>query len=213
VGRTAAALVGPRGAVVGVDLNEAMLDVARRIAPGLAWRRGSADALPAEDAGFDAVTCQMAMMFFPERTAAFAEMARVARPGGRVVVVVPAALEVQPAYRALVEVAAEHSGPEARTMLGAYWTCGDLDGLASRAEAGGLTVIDRSTVPGTARFDSAEDFVRTEIAGSPLAEIISDPQATAMCAEVARRIPQYDRDGRFDIPLLGHVLTATPTAP
>lgn len=211
VARRAAELVGDDGVVVGVDLNEAMLAVARRIAPEIDWRQGSADSLPVADSSFDAVTCQMAMMFFPDRTAAFAEMARAARPGGSVAVVVPASLEVQPAYRVFVDVAVEHTGPEAAAMASTYWNCGDLDALVADAEAGGLTITERATVPGVAHFRSAEDFVMTEIGSSPLAERVSETEAATWCAEVARRIPEYDRDGRFDVPLIGHVLAATPS--
>src|SRR5262245_18402472 len=46
VARLAASRVGDSGAVVGLDLNEAMLAVARRIRPDLTWRQGSAEALP-----------------------------------------------------------------------------------------------------------------------------------------------------------------------
>ena len=46
VARTAAGRVAPAGRVVGVDLNEAMLTVARRVAPDLDWREGDAAALP-----------------------------------------------------------------------------------------------------------------------------------------------------------------------
>lgn len=38
--------------------------------------------LPFEDASFDAVVCQFGVMFFPDRAAAYAEVARVLRPGG-----------------------------------------------------------------------------------------------------------------------------------
>ena len=50
VARTASEIVGADGAVVGVDLNEAMLTVARRVAPDLEWRAGDAGALPVDDA-------------------------------------------------------------------------------------------------------------------------------------------------------------------
>ena len=84
VARTAAGRVAPAGRVVGVDLNEAMLTVARRVAPDLDWREGDAAALPFPDGGFDRVLCQMALMFFPDRAGALREMGRVARPGGAV---------------------------------------------------------------------------------------------------------------------------------
>ena len=45
------------GTVVGVDLNEAMLTVARRLDPGIDWRQGDAGALPFPDDSFDVVLC------------------------------------------------------------------------------------------------------------------------------------------------------------
>ena len=75
--------------------------------------------LPFPDQGFDAVVCQMALMFFPERQRAFAEMRRVARSGGAVAAVVPAGLDAQPAYRhCSCRSAARHADPEARSLLG-----------------------------------------------------------------------------------------------
>ena len=67
VARTAADLVAPDGAVVGVDLNEAMLTVARRVRPDIEFHQGNADALPFADESFDTALSQMALMFFPDR--------------------------------------------------------------------------------------------------------------------------------------------------
>jgi ubiquinone/menaquinone biosynthesis C-methylase UbiE len=56
------------GRVVGLDLNEAMLDVARRVRPEIEWRQGDAARLPFADGVFDVALCQMAFMFFPDRS-------------------------------------------------------------------------------------------------------------------------------------------------
>src|SRR5688500_3599509 len=69
VARTAADRVGAAN-VVGVDLNEAMLTVARRVRPDVDWRQGDATALPLDDGSVDTVLCQMALMFFPDRVEA-----------------------------------------------------------------------------------------------------------------------------------------------
>ena len=98
VARTAAGLVAPTGSVVGVDLNEAMLTVARRVSPSLEFRRGDAAALPFPDESFDTALCQLALMFFPDPGAAVGEMARVVRPGGSVAILVPSALDAQAAF-------------------------------------------------------------------------------------------------------------------
>ncbi|MFF2028243.1 class I SAM-dependent methyltransferase, partial [Streptomyces sp. NPDC058171] len=104
VARTAADLVVPDGTIVGVDLNEAMLTVARRVVrPDIEFRQGNADALPLPDQSFDTVLCQMSLMFFPDRPQALLEMARVVTPGGRVAVAVPGALDAQPAFAPFVD--------------------------------------------------------------------------------------------------------------
>ncbi len=74
VTRTAADRVAPDGRAVGVDLNDAMLSVARRVRPDIEFRQADAARLPFADESFDAVLSQMALMFFPDRAAAVREM-------------------------------------------------------------------------------------------------------------------------------------------
>jgi demethylmenaquinone methyltransferase/2-methoxy-6-polyprenyl-1,4-benzoquinol methylase len=89
--RAAAAAVGHRGEVVGVDAVPAMLDRARRVPPQrgaapIRWENGDALALSGDDAGFDAVLIGFGLRNLSDYGAALREMARVTRPGGRVVV-------------------------------------------------------------------------------------------------------------------------------
>jgi SAM-dependent methyltransferase len=221
VARTVAPRVGRTGEVTGVDLNEAMLTVARRAAApsdaaaDIAWRQGDVAELPFADAAFDAVLCQMALMFFPDRVRALAEMRRVVRPGGRVAVCVPAALDDQPAYRVLVEVASRHAGPEALSLLGAYWSCGDLAALADRCGAAGLAVVETVTETGTARFASTDDMVATEVEGSPLVDRITDEVYARIRDDAGTELaPFVTPAGAVEAPLVCHLVAATPaTAP
>jgi demethylmenaquinone methyltransferase/2-methoxy-6-polyprenyl-1,4-benzoquinol methylase len=76
-----------RGAdVTGSDFSQGMLDVARRKAPALRWEHGNALELPYEDAAFDAATVGFGARNFSDLQRGLGEMARVVRPGGRVVV-------------------------------------------------------------------------------------------------------------------------------
>jgi len=76
-----------RGAeVVGSDFSEGMLDVARGKAPQLHWEHGNALALSYEDDSFDAATVGFGARNFSDLARGLQEMARVVRPGGRVVV-------------------------------------------------------------------------------------------------------------------------------
>ena len=72
--------------MVGSDFSEGMLDVARQKAPALRWEHGNALALPYEDDTFDAATVGFGARNFSDLERGLGEMARVVRPGGRVVV-------------------------------------------------------------------------------------------------------------------------------
>jgi SAM-dependent methyltransferase len=87
--------VGPGGAVVGVDHAEAFVAQARRkmadtgLGSLVKVQVGDACALPFPDGTFDAAHCERVLMHLADPTAALREMARVVRPGGRVVAVEP----------------------------------------------------------------------------------------------------------------------------
>jgi demethylmenaquinone methyltransferase/2-methoxy-6-polyprenyl-1,4-benzoquinol methylase len=78
--------VGPGGEVVGSDFSEAMLDRARTKAPELRWEWGNALELPYADGEFAAATVGFGARNFSDLERGLAEMTRVVRPGGRVVV-------------------------------------------------------------------------------------------------------------------------------
>jgi SAM-dependent methyltransferase len=71
-------------AIVATDLNQPMLDMASEIGVSrtVEWRQADVMQLPFETDSFDAVACQFGVMFFPDKSAAFAEIRRVLKPGG-----------------------------------------------------------------------------------------------------------------------------------
>ena len=78
--------------VVGIDVTPAMLARAREVAQGqqvtnVEWHCGDVTPLPFADGSFTVVVSRFAFHHFPEPAAVLAEMRRVCRPGGRVVVV------------------------------------------------------------------------------------------------------------------------------
>jgi ubiquinone/menaquinone biosynthesis C-methylase UbiE len=87
----AARKVGPTGRVIGVDMTPEMIDKARAYAAeaGLHWvefRRGRLEQLPVDDASVDAVTSNCVINLVPDKAAVFREVARILRPGGRLVI-------------------------------------------------------------------------------------------------------------------------------
>jgi demethylmenaquinone methyltransferase/2-methoxy-6-polyprenyl-1,4-benzoquinol methylase len=78
--------VGPSGSVVGSDFSEPMLERARKKSAAIRWEQANALDLPYADDGFDAATVGFGARNFSDLDRGLAEMARVVRPGGRVVV-------------------------------------------------------------------------------------------------------------------------------
>ena len=89
--RLAARAVGPTGEVIGVDVSEGMLAIARAATPDAAsapirYLVGDALALPCADASADAALIGFGLRNVADYRGALAELRRVVRPGGRVVV-------------------------------------------------------------------------------------------------------------------------------
>jgi demethylmenaquinone methyltransferase/2-methoxy-6-polyprenyl-1,4-benzoquinol methylase len=78
--------VGPGGEVIGSDFSEEMLERARVKAGDIAWEWGNALELPYASGRFDAATVGFGARNFSDLDRGLAEMARVVKPGGRVVV-------------------------------------------------------------------------------------------------------------------------------
>jgi ubiquinone/menaquinone biosynthesis C-methylase UbiE len=67
--------------VIGIDLNPAMLAVARRHGGDIEYAEGDGQDLPFGDGEFDVAICQFGVMFYPDPARGFAELARVSRRG------------------------------------------------------------------------------------------------------------------------------------
>lgn len=93
LGQDAVKLAAEGASVVGLEPSQRMSQLARVTAasgngPTPAFVRGWGDSLPFATASFDAVVCKGSLDHFDRPRAALSEMARVARPDGRVVVAI-----------------------------------------------------------------------------------------------------------------------------
>jgi SAM-dependent methyltransferase len=90
-GRLIATLVAPGAAITGVEQEAEWVAQATRSAPDERFRyvQGDAAALPFDDDTFDLVTCQTVLIHLADPQAAIREFARVAKPGGQVIVAEP----------------------------------------------------------------------------------------------------------------------------
>ncbi len=85
-GTSTVAIQAKGATAVGVDFSPGMIREAKRRNPGIEFVEGDATALPFADGEFDAVTISFGLRNVHEPRLALAEMYRVLRPGGRLVV-------------------------------------------------------------------------------------------------------------------------------
>jgi SAM-dependent methyltransferase len=168
----AASLVGPTGAVTGIDISEQMIARAleRSGGPGttsapIVFERRDMEDSGAPDAAFDAVVAAFGLMYAADRTAAFAEIARVLAPGGRASVCVWGRrdacgwAEVFPIVDAQVE----------SEVCPLFFALGAPRALALAFERAGLRDVVEERVPVVLRWRSADEACSAMLAGGPVA--------------------------------------------
>lgn len=201
--------VRPGGTVIGVDPNDAMLDVARRHAPDITWQHGVAESLPFPDHAVDRTVSSFAAMFFDDEVAALGEMARVTRPGGRVAVATWGRIDTSPGYAALADLLADRIGAWAVDALMAPFSIGTeaaVDGLIRPHGE----VVEVACRPGTARFGSIDDWLYTDVRGWTLADGIDDDAYEGLLESARGRLAGFagpDGTVAFPAPAVFGVVT------
>lgn len=213
VARRAAARVGDGGAVVGLDLNEGMLHVAEATATKnrltIEWRQGDAADLPFSDRSFDCIFSQQSFQYFDDPAATLGEMRRVLGPDGRVVLSVWRPLEYNPGYVTLADALERHFGDEAGEMMRSPfpdWRMADLRDLFDATAFDDYTIVIEV---GSVRYPSAQEFIRQELASSPLADQLADGSMRApLVREVEEALGAYTDDDGVISPMESWVVTA-----
>jgi len=210
--------VGPSGRMIGVDLAEQMLAVARRKATALGlenvtFRTGDATSLPFEANSFDGMTSRFCLMFLPEIPKAGAEIARVLRPGGWVAAAVWSAPEKNPSIGLSMEAIKKvvELPPPDPTAPGIFRlaTPGDLAGMMQQA---GLIDVAEQEFLAEWSYASAEEYYTSlmEIA-APVQNLMARLSA-AQIQEVRRLITQaatpYQRGNSITFPIAVRMVAA-----
>jgi ubiquinone/menaquinone biosynthesis C-methylase UbiE len=219
VTRLAADRVGATGQVTGLDLNPGMLAVARSL-PAVTrvemdWQEGSALALPFPEATFDVVLCQLGLQFFPDRPTALREMRRVLQDGGRVGLSVFGPIEHNPATFALASALDRHLGPEASLAKRTEHALADTEELRELIAGAGFQDVVISTATKWIHFPSPAEYVRVQLAATPLASLIApyppidrEQVIEAIVADVGAALEPYTQKVGLTFPQEAHTALA-----
>jgi ubiquinone/menaquinone biosynthesis C-methylase UbiE len=199
----AARAVGARGAVLGTDISEKMVEAAGAAARALGYAHCRFERCDAEeiraDGGFDVALCGLGLMYVPDPERAVARMAACVERGGRVVVSVWGRrercgwAEIFPIVDARVE----------SEVCPLFFRLGSGDALGAALKAVGLGEVLVDRISATLRYGSAEEAARAALAGGPVALAYSRFDAatrTAVEVQYLRSIEPYRVAAGYEIP-------------
>jgi ubiquinone/menaquinone biosynthesis C-methylase UbiE len=204
VARSAANKVGANGRVVGLDRNDGMLAVARNassgISPLIEWRRADAQNIPFPDSAFDIVFCQQGLQFFPDKSAVLREAYRVLEPKGRLALSAMRPIKHNPQYNLLADTLERHIGPNAGMMMRSPFLPLSTNELRDLLKSAGFQDVRILIGIGPVRYPSIKEFIRREVASSPLAGQIKSLSDDNEFAIIVRDLeaalePYIDDDG------------------
>jgi SAM-dependent methyltransferase len=219
VTREAAHVVGPTGQVIGLDINEGMLRVARTVTPPagapITWREGSVLALPFPNGTFEVVLCQWGLEFFPDRAQGLREMARALVPNGRLGLRVWRALGRQPFQTAVLAALDRHlfSGQDVpgRADMTQPFSLGDANALQALVADAGFRDIDIQVRTHPIRFASVQDYTLGFLSSTPIANQVAAMEETAratMIEEIADALHPFVTEAGLAAPAEDHVVLA-----
>lgn len=183
--RLAAERTGPDGSVTGVDINAAMLAVAKSVAPAIEWHEAPADALPVPEGSVDVVLCNLGLMFFPDKVAALREMRRVLVSGGRAAALVPG--PTPEPMSILADALARHIDPGLAGFVHAIFSLNDEAEISQLFTDAGFGDVRCEFYTPTLRLGDPREFLWDYIHSTPLAGLVmgaDEAKRSALEAEV-----------------------------
>jgi len=216
VARLAAEQVGPDGRVVGSDLSEAMIGIARAKPPSagaaaIEYVVSPAAPLAVEDGVFDVVTCQQGLQFFPDRAAAIREMHRALKPGGRVIAAVWREMALQPSFAAIDAALRECLPADQAEPYSAPFRWPKAADLVAALNNQGFVDVSVDEVRHPLTFEGGIAQVFSALAASPIATTVAQLDAETrarLWSAVERRLTPLLVDGRVRTQMVSNLVTA-----
>lgn len=190
--------------VVAVDTSDGLLDAARALSrhvdPPIEFRSGNAESLPVEDRSFDAVVSTFGLIFAADHQAVARELARVLKPGGRLVLATWAPGEaVEAFFKLLAEYETRYREPPPDGPSPMDW--GVPDHVSKLLSGDFDLVFEQAT--NNAYFESPEEtwnfYLRCFGPVRELHDLMSEEDRKAFRADFIEHHAQYDSDAGIAI--------------
>ena len=210
----AADAVGPSGFVLGTDISEGMVALARDRAQSLGLHNVQFERADAEEgnvpaAGFDAALCSLGLMYVPDPVAALSAMRGALKPGGRVAVAVWGRRD-RCGWASIFPIVDSRVQSEVCPM---FFQLATGDALRIAMAAAGFTGVESGRITTFLNYDNDADSIGAAFIGGPVAMAYSrfDEQTRNEAhAEYLASIEPYRSGSAYSIP--GEFVIARGTA-
>ena len=211
----AAAKAGPTATLVGLDVNQGMLEVAKS-GDAFAenepqWVNASMEAMPFKEGHFDVVLCAQTLQFLKAPESALAEIHRVLKPGGRLGLSLWCGIQENPYFHALTQAISHQIGASTAAGLEAAF---DLTGPAEiqhLVHAAGFSDIKLEQGQFEWVTSGLPEFIPRHVGATPMAAGFeaATPQARqAVTGQVVQALEAFGKAGVFRLPFCTHLLMA-----
>ncbi|HTP54923.1 MAG TPA: methyltransferase domain-containing protein [Thermoplasmata archaeon] len=176
---TLAGRVGPTGKVVGVDLSEEMVAIARRAATARSvsnaeFRVMDCSSLALEDGGFDGAISCFGFQIFTDPERAARETYRVLGPKGRIAVSVWSSGDRVPWIHAIIGPMLKHAEPDETGYIPTPYELGGPGEMVRFLEAAGFVGAREERVSHPLTFRNEEEYLRSILKGTPIGHSLSE---------------------------------------
>ncbi|CAH0200629.1 Demethylmenaquinone methyltransferase [Arthrobacter sp. Bi26] len=199
VTRLAAEQVGPKGAVAGLDVNPAMLAVARSVpssGAAIEWHEANAESLPLADGSFDVVVSSLGLQFVADKASALREMRRVLAPEGRLAIATVG--PTPPLFAILEQALARHVKPEVAAFMQAVFSLYKPQELETLTSSAGFRNAGVRSETLSLTLPEPREFLWQYVHSTPLAAAVAqidDEARAALERDVVAGCRSFVKDG------------------
>lgn len=202
-------------ALVATDLAPPMVEITRRVlgdTPNVTVEQADAMDLPFDNDSFDVMACQFSLMLLSDKQEAFNEAARVLKTGGSFVFNIWDRLEENMFSAAVHDAVGDIFPDDPPEFLQVPYSWHDLTTAVRTAQEAGFQQIDIAVQPRVSRAVDARQVATGLVAGSPLANQVTErgsPSLEATVEAVTERLQSSFGDGPISAPMQAFRLVAT----
>lgn len=213
ISKVASERLAGKGRIVGTDLNQAMIEVARKTMPAtrhtIEWFACDVTELPFEDGEFDIAFCQQGLQFFPDKPKALSEVRRVLATDGQLFLT--CWKSVTPLFQAVSDSLRHRIGDEIAEQALRPYAFRDGNVISSLLGQAGFKIDEVSSLVVDRHLTPPRRAVRAEILAQPFEQALrasGDATIDAIVEDVVVALKTYGDDVIVTVPSEVHLFQA-----